>query len=550
VTIRLEHLAADVLELSPVARAAFAGRLDPRLAFVPRTLDAFAMPHDRHDAESRAELATSLERGLAPLEPSVAVLDGARALGRPGVFAVVTGQQPGFLCAPLYSIYKAIQAIRLARSLTELWERPVVPLFWNHADDHDVAEVHHAWVQNEHLDLQKIALAGLASGRQPLSRIVLDDQANRLGPIREALRQLVRDEPHGERAIELFVPRNGDTFARAFTRGLTELLGAHGLVVLEPDWIRPRLSAELANVVARDPAAHLARGAAASKAAGFDVAIEPSEAALLYALDAKGRRALRSGGDGFRYDGEDGSRTGAELAAEIVQDPLAWSPGALLRPIVQDLALPVAAYVGGAGELAYHAELGDLRAALDAPRTPFVPRVSCTLVDGWVRFALERLEASVEDVLRAHGSFTPKGDGQPEPPVLQKLRDVAEDARRDVLALRAELDELDPGLAVQIKRTADQVRDLVRQLAEKAQRVQQNRSGKGRRHERRVNNALFPNGEPQERVLGPLQFVARHGEAWIGELLGEIDPLATEHVVVQLPGEERLPGPSKDEEPA
>ncbi len=542
--IRLEHLAADVLDLPPIARAAFAGKLDPRLALVPRTLDAFPMPHDRLDAEARAELATSIERGLAPLEPSVAVLDGARALGRPGVFAVVTGQQPGFLCSPLYSIYKAIQAIRLARSLTELWERPVVPLFWNHADDHDVAEVHHAWVLNQHLDLQKIALAGLASGRQPLSRIVIDDQANRLGPIREALRQLVRDEPHGERALELFVPRHGDTFAGAFTRGLTALLGSYGLVVVEPDWIRKSLSAQLAHVVAHDPAAHIARGAAAVKAAGFDVAIDPADAALLYGLDAKGRRALRAGGDGFRYDGEDGSRTGVELAAEIVQDPLAWSPGALLRPIVQDLALPVAAYVGGAGELAYHAELGPLRAALDAPLTPFVPRISCTLVDGWVRFALERLETTIEEVLRAHGAFVPKGDETPEPAVLEKLREAGERARKDILALRTELGELDPGLGVQIKRTADQVRDLVAQLAEKAQRVQQNRSGKGRRHERRVNHALFPNGEPQERVLGPLQFVARHGEAWIGELLGEIDSLAVEHVVVHLPGK------AGEEEPA
>lgn len=534
--IRVEHLAADVLGLSPIVRAALSGALDPALLRVPRKLEAFPMPEDRLDVEARSELASALESNLAQLSPHVAVLENARALGKPRAFAVVTGQQPGFLVAPLYSIYKALQAVRLARDLTLLWERPVVPLFWNHADDHDIAEVHHAWVMNPHLDLQKIALAGLASGRQPVSRIVVDDVQNRLGPIREALRQLVGGEEHAERALELFVPQNGETLARAFTRGLTGLLGPQGLVVLEPDWIRGALSRELARIATHDPLRHLIVGADRVRAAGFEVAIDPREAALVYSLDAKGRRALRGGGDGFRYDGEDGSRTGEELAAEIVQDPESWSPGALLRPIVQDLALPVAAYVGGGGELAYHAELGALRAAVGAPQTPFVPRVSVTLVDGRVRFALERLEASVADILRARGAFAPAGTETPEPAVLAKLRAAGEQAKRDLDALRPELAELDPGLAIQLKRTGDTVKDLVAQLADKAQRVQANRSGKGRRHERRANNALFPNLAPQERVFGPLQFVARHGEGWIGELLQEVDALGSEHLVVHLPG--------------
>lgn len=534
--IRVEHLAADVLGLTPIVRASLSGALDPKVLRVPRKLDAFTIPEDRLDVDARAELAHALESNLAPLEPHVAVIENARALAKPRAYAVVTGQQPGFLVAPLYSVWKALQTVKLARALTLLWERPVVPLFWNHADDHDIAEVHHAWVMNPHLDLQKVALAGLASGRQPVSRIVVDDVQNRLGPIRESLRQLVRTREHGERALELFVPRSGETLARAFTRGLTGLLGRHGLVVLEPDWIRGSLSRELARVVAVDPAGRLGEGAARVRAAGFDVAIEPKDAALVYSLDAKGRRALRAGGDGFRYDGEDGSRTGDELAAEIVQDPANWSPGALLRPIVQDLALPVAAYVGGGGELAYHAELGPLRDAVGAPRTPFVPRVSITLVDGHVRFALERLEATVADLLRARGAFAPPGSEVPEPPVLAKLRAAGEQAKKDIDSLRAELGELDPGLAIQLKRTADQVKDLVAQLADKAQRVQANRAGKGRRHERRANNALFPNLAPQERVFGPLQYVAKHGEDWIGELLEEIDALGSEHLVVHLPG--------------
>jgi bacillithiol synthase len=217
-----------------------------------------------------------------------------------------------------------------------------------------------------------------------------------------------------------------------------------------------------------------------------------------------------------------------------VQDPLAWSPGALLRPIVQDLVLPVAAYVGGFGELAYHAQLGPLRDLAHAPRTAFVPRISMTLVDPECRFSLARLETDVATVLRARGSYAADAPTVEAPAVLAKMRAIAQVAAQDLVALRAEVAELDPGLAPQLKRAGDEIERVVEKLAEKGERVHLNKSGKGKRHERRLNNWLFPRQMPQERVLGPLPFVARFGEDWIRELERDIDPLAPEHVVVML----------------
>lgn len=532
--LRLEHLAADVLELPPLARAALSGRLDRSGLVLPRRTEDVPAPEPRHEPEERAELARVLEEGLAPLAPHVAVLDGVRALRQPRACVVVTGQQPGLCASPLYSLYKAIHAIRLARRLSSAWERPVVPLFWNHADDHDVAEVHHLHVLNKNLDLQKVGLAGMSSGRQMLSRIVLDEERQRLGAIRGLLADLVRDTPHGDEALLLLVPRHGESIARAFTRAMTALLGPLGLVVLEPDWIRAAMSRELARLVTLDPAREIERGTAILRARGFDAPIDPAHAALLFALDERGRRALRPGGDGWKYDDEEGSRSAAELAAEIVQAPLAWSPGALLRPIVQDLCLPVAAYVGGWGELAYHAQLPELRAAAGAPATPFVPRVSITLVEPEVRLALAKSDATVAGVLRARGSYASAGASVPPPEVVARVRAIAARAAKDVGELKEELGALDPSLPVLARRTADQVASSLETLAEKTERVHQNKSGKGKRHERRSNNALFPRGEPQERVLGPLVPIARFGTRWIEELASEMDPFPSEHLVVHL----------------
>ena len=537
--LRLHHLPADLFPLSPVARAALAGRPRPASLpgmIVPANVDALPQPEDLLEADEREQLAEQLEQGLAPLGPHVAVLESARALAKPGACCVVAGQQPGFLGGPLYNVYKGLHIARLAKELSSAWSVPVVPVFWNHADDHDIAEVHHLHVVNPNLDLRKVSLPGMSSGKRPFSRIHLDREAHRLEPIAELLRQLLPEGPHRDPALERFLPRHGETLARAFTRSYTELLGPLGVVMMEPDWIRPQLSRALAGLVGADPRPGLERGAEELAQAGHGAAIDPTTAALVFHHVEDRRQALRMGGDGFQYDEEPGSRTPAELAAEIVQEPEAWSPGALLRPLVQDLALPVAVYVGGWGELAYHAQLPALRRVVGAPLTPFLPRLSATLMDSETRASLERLDLDPIAALRGQAVESEPEEGSP---VAAELRTLAARSAAELVGLQPALADLDPGLGVQLKRTAKQWTDLAEKLAGKADRVQANRQGKGRRHQRRVGALLRPKDLPQERVLGPLEFCARFGDGWVQDLAAEVDPFPSEHLVVDLNGDPR-----------
>jgi bacillithiol biosynthesis cysteine-adding enzyme BshC len=538
VALEFQYLPADVLGLPEWAARALAERPRPASLgglVMPHELAAFPEPEDRHEPAARTELAAALELELARFRPHVAVLESVRALRSPGACVLVAGQQPALLGGPLYDLYKALHVVVLARALAQRWERPVVPLFWNHADDHDLAEVHHLWIQNPNLDLRKVALAGMSSGRTLLSRIVFEEERHHLGALAELLRQNLWEGPERESALATFLPRAGETFSGAFTRTLLELCGHLGLVVLEPQWLRAPLSRLIARLVASELEPALASGAASVRASGREPAIDPRSAALVFHhVDGK-RHALRLADGLYRYDGESGARTASELAAEIVQEPLEWSCGALLRPVVQDLLLPVAGYVGGFGELAYHAQLGALRAHAGAPATPFVARLSATLVDAASRESLAKLGLGVRDVLAARGQLVPEASAAPAPPVVGELRAIAKRAAGELVALRAEAAALDPGLAQQLKRTADQLEDLVDKLAAKLERVQANNAGTGRRHHRRLANGLFPNGAPQERVRGALEFVARHGPGWIDELLAGIDPLPTEHLVVHLP---------------
>src|SRR5256885_9345575 len=54
--------------------------------------------------------------------------------------AIVSGQQAGLFTGPLYTIYKALSAVKLAGCLSQRGST-AVPVFWIATEDHDFAEV-------------------------------------------------------------------------------------------------------------------------------------------------------------------------------------------------------------------------------------------------------------------------------------------------------------------------------------------------------------------------------------------------------------------------
>src|SRR5260370_31109675 len=89
-------------------------------------------------AERRAALIDAF-RVQNPVSPAL------ERLAQPGTVAVMTGQQVGLFSGPCYTIYKALHAVKLAAWLNDNG-LPAVPVFWLATEDHDFAEVNHAWV--------------------------------------------------------------------------------------------------------------------------------------------------------------------------------------------------------------------------------------------------------------------------------------------------------------------------------------------------------------------------------------------------------------------
>src|SRR5271154_2561991 len=101
-----------------------------------------------YDDARRGKVSEILERQNRAWGASAKTLANIERLKR-GALAAVTGQQVGLFGGPLFSIFKALTAVRLAGETTAAGAE-CVPVFWLATEDHDLAEVNHVELVSEH----------------------------------------------------------------------------------------------------------------------------------------------------------------------------------------------------------------------------------------------------------------------------------------------------------------------------------------------------------------------------------------------------------------
>ena len=107
-----------------------------------------------------------------------ATLENIRLLRESDCIAVVSGQQAGLFTGPLYTIYKAISAVKLAGCLRQR-NTKAVPVFWIAAEDHDFAEVAKAEIIGRDCQLKHVDVStDLHREGQPVGLVTLDHSIN------------------------------------------------------------------------------------------------------------------------------------------------------------------------------------------------------------------------------------------------------------------------------------------------------------------------------------------------------------------------------------
>jgi len=433
-----------------------------------------------------------------------------------GALCVTTGQQPGLLTGPLFTVYKALTAIALSETLTRRLGEPVVPVFWVAGDDHDLAESNHVQYLTRDNEVERVALRD-RDPDAPLTPLYREPLGSELTTV---MAELVAQSPDTEFRGEVLSwlerhYRSDATYADAFAGALAELLGEFGLIVFRPTHEAAKRAMGPLLLDALRHAGPLDRGLAARaeelRGLGRPAPVPVGDgAALVMVEDRLGRDRLVIDGDAFvaRRSGERWDRGRIERTA--AEEPQRLSPNVLLRPAVEAGLLPTVAYVGGPGELAYLPQAAPIYERLAiAPQTPY-PRWSAHLVEPRVEKVLEKYGLALEDLRRQDLESALVRDEMPEAvrtPLTELRAGLGEEYQRLQDAIRA----VDPTLRKPVESTrnaalaglSDLETRIVAHLKKQNEIVVQ-QIGKAR-------NSIYPAGQPQERVFTIAPYLIRHG---------------------------------------
>lgn len=492
----------------------------------------------RYDSARRGQISDVLERQNRTWDASPQTLANLERL-RSGAAAVVTGQQVGLFGGPMFALYKALTAVKLAEEASKAGV-DAVPVFWLATSDHDLAEVNHVAFAGPDGTLHTITTTSHAVAAAPVSAVRLGDEI--LAPLDQAAALL--GETDATRLLrEAYRP--GATLGTAYAHLYARLFAEWGVILLDAS--DPELH-RLAEPIYRSAidngdrlnAALLARGEAL-EAAGYHQQVKvAASTVLLFTLKDGARTPIHKSANEenvfvIGHEGGAAKISKGELLSRIASTPEQFSPNVLFRPVVQDYLLPTLAYAGGAAEAAYFSQAGAVYEVVLGRVTPIVPRFSATLVEPKIQKFLERYGIGLRDVLNGPEALRQELAARSLPGELQAAFDQANQALEGHLTkIREKLERLDKTLVEAAQTAGSKMRYQLDRLYTQAARAELQKGEIIGRKADALSQALFPDKGLQERGIGGLSFLARYGLDLLHQLHDTMQTDCHDHQVLEL----------------
>lgn len=485
------------------------------------------------------EIASVIERFMKPFGISSKAQQHIEELAN-GAFAVVGGQQAGVLTGPLYSVHKALTVVLLAGEQRAKLKKPVVPVFWIAGEDHDIHEINHTYTADK----------GQAVKRQFKQAVVLKTTASdtvydpkEMASFINKIFRSYGETPHTKKLLSQVqnAAAANETYTGFFTALMNELFENYGLLLLDAAYkpLREMESAYFSQMIenAQQVAQSVYRTEQQFDSLGFGKPIE-SEAhdANLFYVHETGRVLLKRQ-DGKFINEQSGLSFDEQELHEIAQnEPWLLSNNVVTRPIMQDFVLPVLAFVGGPGEIAYWALLKEAFHLLGIRMPLVVPRLSITLVDRQVQEALKMTGVSLQEV------FAGKLPAIQEE-WLSKQRDerfdqLLSETKQQLNGQYAEIHEhiktADPGMLPVLEKNLHFVNSQLAYLQKEKERSLLSRHEVQYNRYDTINEQIFPGGSLQERLYSPYAYMNQFGSGLISELMEQPFVFDGSHQVVYL----------------
>jgi bacillithiol biosynthesis cysteine-adding enzyme BshC len=527
----IRRLAADYAYDFQALAPFFAGNPADRAAWMSAIARTEAHPRKR--AEISAVIGAQQQRRQAPAR----AVEAGRRLADAKTVAIVTGQQAGLFGGPLFTLLKALTAIKLAARVSRDHGVPAVALFWIDAEDHDWDEVRRCTVLDGELTPRQVSLPERTDEKaSPVATVQLDES------VVAALAELESVLPATEFRDRLFADLRrsyepGRGMADAFGRWLEQVLGDRALVVYDSS--DPASKPLVGDVFARElstpgTTAKLAAAAGSNLSrSGYHSQVHAQDDSLaLFRLEGT-RRAIRAQDAQFIVG--DQSYPQSALVEQAANQPAAFSPNVLLRPIVQDSIFPTACYVAGPNELAYLGQLRDVYEHFRVPMPLIYPRASATLVDSATLRFLTRYHLPLEALqARDESALNELLKSQVPAAVEESFADASHAIEVNMTRVIESISAVDPTLEGATRSSLTRMQHVLETLHGKMIQAAKRRDETLKRQFIHAQALAFPNGHPQEREIGFISFLNQYGSALVERLENELPLDLGRHWIVHI----------------
>ncbi|NLY80897.1 MAG: bacillithiol biosynthesis cysteine-adding enzyme BshC [Lysinibacillus sp.] len=457
-----------------------------------------------------------------------------------GAFAIVGGQQAGVFTGPLYSVHKAISVILLAKEQSEKLGIDIVPIFWIAGEDHDIDEINHTFTIVDETPKKKIY--GVPSKKKTIASETSIDHSLMKDYIDEIFKDFGETEytrTLHQSVIEKMEKSN--TFTDFFAHLMNDLFKGEGLLMVDSAFplIRQYQSSFFQRIIEKNEAISAAviekERLLEEKGYGTPILATEENANLFYVRGGE-RFLLERKNDVFVNRVANVKFTVEELIAIATRTPEQLSNNVVTRPLMQEMSIPVLAFVAGPGELAYWATLKDAFDVLNLQMPILAPRLNITLLSRQVEQLLDNFGLTVEQVLA----------GGIEPLKQQYIASIQDkEANEKIANLKEMLDRKYEDLLNYLNSQNLRLERIVEKnkqyhhiqfdyLSNKIEQEVQFKHHHIIRQFDRIKSELYPNENLQERIYNPYQYLNIYGSSLISDLLQLPMKISNVHYLVKM----------------
>ncbi len=493
--------------------------------------------YENFDAKKRDLLVKDLYAYNRSLGVSEETLKNIEVLQQPETVAVVTGQQAGILTGPLYTLYKAMATVKLARKLSQEKGIVAVPVFWIATEDHDFQEINHLTVLGQDNKHYKLELQSKDEGR-PLEHISLDKKA-----AFDMVKKITDFTPATEFKEEIIgvITRGieeSSTYTGWFGHLMAWLFKGTGLIFFNPFLPRVRSLAAplLASLCAQGLAVNKILDAREKNLAnrGYPLQVNRGKDQLsFFAHLEDGRAALFNRGSQIATRRGEKIGTVAEVTEKMLKNPENYSPGVLTRPLLQEVFLPVLFYVAGPGEFAYFAQMESLFSFFDLKSPLLYPRPSLTFIEPRLATYINKYSLTESDIFQSRealGKYLAEKDGVE----IEKLfLSLESRVCTEYQTLQESLSPIDDKLSALTETNLKRVLKEINYLKHKAEQALRKKYRLSSHHFHQIEEACLPGGHLQEQVYNIFFYLIKYGPDLREKLLDDF-PMGEGHHVYNI----------------